>query len=157
MKPYQRIFGAGPRGASISIALLLVAYLLAEKVGFGCIISDDLMRYLVVSVFGAFGLVITVWSLISLSLDKRGRSLVTSGAFKYFRHPLYAAFLLFYNMGFAIFLNNWIYIVWSIVLIPIWSLNVRSEENSMKKEFGEEYEAYCRRTWKFFPKLHGET
>lgn len=156
MNSYDRIFGSGPRGAILSIALLVVSYYYEVTVGLDDIFINDGIRFTFIVALNAFGLILIVWSLKSLPPKERGKSLAVTGAFKYFRHPLYASFLLFFNVAFACVLNNWIYVVWAIGMLPIWSLNVRSEEKLMKSEFGEEYEAYCKNTWRFVPKLQIE-
>ena len=153
MKSHERIFGSGPRGAIISTILLLAAYFLEDHIGFSQIFTNNVIRYSIFIVFSILGIALVVWSLISLPVKERGRSLVTTGAFKFFRHPLYAAFLIFLNVGFAFVLNNWVYICWTVLMFPIWSLNIRSEEKLMKNTFGKEYEAYCSETWRFIPKL----
>ena len=153
MTRYERLFGAGPRGAILSIVLLLMTYYVEDIVGLDLIFSNDLIRYSAFLILSLLGITVILWSVISLPPKERGNHLITKGAFKYFRHPLYASFLLFLNTGFAILLNNWIYILWALALFPIWSINVESEEELMKKEFKEKYELYCRNTWKFFPKL----
>jgi len=157
MNSYDRIFGSGPRGAILSIAILIVSYYYEVTVDLDNIFVKDGVRFTFIVVLNAFGLILFIWSLKSLPPKERGKSLVVTGAFKYFRHPLYASFLLFFNVGFACALNNWIYVVWAIGMFPIWSLNVRCEEKLMKSEFGEEYEAYCKNTWRFVPKLQIET
>ena len=153
MTRYERLFGAGARGAILSIVLLLMTYYVEDIVGLDLIFSNDLIRYSAFLILSLLGITVILWSVISLPPKERGNHLITKGAFKYFRHPLYASFLLFLNTGFAILLNNWIYILWALALFPIWSINVESEEELMKKEFKEKYELYCRNTWKFFPKL----
>ena len=153
MKTYERLFGAGPRGALMGTVLIVVAWYLEDIAGFPEIFSSDLLRYMLIVVLTLSGLAVLVWSLISLPPKERGRRLVTTGAFHYFRHPLYAAFLLFINVAFALLLNNWIYLLWVVLLFPLWSLNIRSEEILMHNTFGEEYELYCRNTWRFIPKL----
>lgn len=153
MKSYERIFGSGPRGAIISTILFLAAYFLEEHIGFSQIFTNNVIRYSIFIGFSIFGIALVVWSLISLPVKERGRSLVVTGAFEFFRHPLYAAFLIFLNVGFAFLLNNWLYFCWAILMFPIWSYNIRGEEKLMKNTFGKEYEAYCHRTWRFIPKL----
>lgn len=153
MKSYERIFGSGPRGALTSIILLLGAYFLKDLVEFNEIFTNNVIRYCVFIVLTLVGVALIVWSLKSLPVKERGRNLVVTGAFKFFRHPLYAAFLLFLNVGFAFLLNNWVYICWAVLMHPIWSLNIRSEEKLMKNTFGAEYEAYCGITWRFIPRL----
>jgi len=153
MKSYERIFGSGPRGATISTILFLVAYFLEDQIGFSQIFTNNIIRYSIFIIFSILGIALVVWSLISLPVKERGRSLVATGAFKFFRHPLYAAFLIFLNVGFAFLLNNWVYLCWAVLMFPIWSLNIRSEEKLMKNTFGKEYEAYCSKTWRFIPKI----
>lgn len=153
MNFYERMFGSGPRGASLAIMLLILAYYLEDTVGLDAVFANDIIRYSLFIIFSMVGVIIIVWSLASLPPKRRGVKLVTNGAYRYFRHPLYAAFLLFLNVGVAILLNNWVYFIWAILMFPMWSVNVRSEEKLMHREFGDEYNVYCRNTWRFFPKL----
>lgn len=136
----------------IAIVLLVLARYLEDAVSLPRIFSNDIVRFSVSAVFSLIGSVLVVWSLYSLPLKDRGRHLVINGAFKYCRHPLYAAFLLFFNMGFSFLLNNWVYLIWALILFPVWSINVQSEEKLMRKVFGKEYEGYCEKTGRFLPK-----
>lgn len=136
----------------IATALLVLAYYLEDVISLPRIFSNDAVRFSVFVVFSLAGSVLVVWSLYSLPPKERGRHLVISGAFKYCRHPLYAAFLLFFNMGFSFLLNNWIYLIWAFILFPVWSINVKSEEKLMRKVFGKKYEDYCEKTGRFLPR-----
>ena len=153
MTTYERIFGAGPRGVVISLALLIIAWYLEDVVGLPEITEISIIRELVFVLTICASIILIAWSIKSLPPDSRGRELVTAGSYQYFRHPLYAAFLSCFNFGFAIFLNNWIYIIWAIMLHGVWRWNVRSEEQLMSDEFPKEYEEYSKRTGRFFPKL----
>lgn len=135
------------------MVLFALAYNLENVVGMAQIFTSETVRFSLFTVFFLVGSALLGWSLYSLPPKERGRHLVTDGAFKYCRHPLYAAFLLFFSFGLAFLLNHWIYIIWSLVLFPIWSLNVRSEEQLMRNVFGKEYEDYCEKTGRFLPKL----
>lgn len=106
MNSYDRIFGSGPRGALIAIALLVLTYYLEDIVGLRILLSNDSMRFSIFAVLSLIGTTIVIWSLVSLPPKERGMNLVNTGAYQYFRHPLYAAFLLFLNVGFAFLLNN---------------------------------------------------
>lgn len=153
MNNYLRIFGVGPTGFLISALLLLVAFLLADSLGHLQISGNDLLRW---SVFVGLSVVtglVMLWSVISLPITERGKSLITTGAFRYFRHPLYGACLSFFNFGLAVFLNNWIYILWAVIQHPVWHWLIKFEEKLMKKRFPGEYEAYALETGRFFPKL----
>ena len=82
-------------------------------------------------------LFLLAWSVRSLPPADRGQRLVVEEAFRYFRHPLYAAFLTFFNFGLAVLLNSWLYVVWAVVLHPLWHLNVRGEERGSDRLDGE--------------------
>jgi len=152
MNTYERIFGAGPRGFLISLVLLAGAWKLEPLVGLPTIHDNPSVRWSLFLIALIATLLLLVWGIRSLPPTTRGKVLVTSGAFKYLRHPLYAAFLLFFNFGLAILINNWIYIVWAIVLHGVWHLNIRSEEELMKQEFPQEYVEYCATTGRFVPR-----
>ena len=153
MNTYDRIFGAGPKGAVISILLLVVAYGLEHIVALPAITANHVVRYSIYGVFAFIGIAIIIWSLKSLPPKERGKNLVTTGAFKYFRHPLYAAFLSFFNVGFAVLMNNWIYLLWALLILPLWHLTIRREEALMVREFGDDYVKYCEKTGRFFIKF----
>ena len=94
-----------------------------------------------------------MWSVKSLPPAARGKDLVTTGPFRYLRHPLYAALLSCFNFGLAVILNNWIYIVWAVLLHGVWHWNIRSEEELMNQAFPKDYPEYCKVTGRFIPRI----
>lgn len=153
MNSYQRIFGTGPRGLLVSTLLLLLSYKFEGIAGLPEIHSSKVLGISVFSSSIVLTLALLIWSVRSLSPTDRGRKLITSGAFRFFRHPLYAAFLSFFNFGLAILLNNYIYLVWALLQHIVWHLNVLKEEQMVEGIFKEEYEEYCKNTGRFFPKI----
>ena len=152
MRAYDRIFGAGPRGLVISLALLALAWKLEAVVGLSYITANNAVRWIVFILGTVSSIAVLIWSVRSLPPGERGIKLVTTGAYRYLRHPIYASFLSCFNFGFAVLLNNWIYIIWAILLHGVWHWNIRSEETLMKQEFPNEYPAYCKETGRFFPR-----
>jgi len=153
MNGYQRIFGAGPRGTLVSLALLALARFLEPMIGLPAITSSAATRWSVFAATTCITLYVVAWSIRSLPPGERGNSLVTTGAFRFVRHPLYAAFLSSFNLGLAVLLNNWIYVLWVLLLHGVWHWNVQSEEALMRREHPDEYADYCRRTGRFVPRL----
>jgi len=151
MNKYQKIFGAGPRGLFISLFLFLLAVWKNDDIGLPSIIDNYFIRLAILILSIVITNIIVIWSLKSLPPKFRGEYLVTTGAFAYFRHPLYGAFLSFFNFGLAIYLNNYIFIIWAVLLFPIWHWNIRYEENLMIEKFGDEYVNYSKRVSRFFP------
>ena len=154
MTTYERIFGAGPRGILLSIALFALAWSLEAAAGLPPITNNIVIRWsiFVLSVIGAIGL--ALWSAKSLPPAERGKKLITSGAYRFLRHPIYATFLSCFDFGLAVLLNNWIYILWAISLHFLWHLNIISEERLMRKEFPIEYDGYCAVTGRFIPRIN---
>ena len=156
MKPYKRILGAGLKSTIFSICLLGVAFLVRSKVGLPPISESAGVRSVVFGVSCVFSAGLIIWSLRSLPPSDRGRQLVKSGAYAYFRHPIYAAFLLFFDFGLAVLLNNWIFVVWAAALHPLWHWCVTSEEALMSELFPGEYENYSKRVGRFFPRCNSK-
>lgn len=81
----------------------------------------------------------------------RAGQLVTTGAYTYVRHPIYAAFLLFCT-GVILYHAN----VYGFILPPMFWLFLTllmraTEEKWMLERFGEEYADYCRVTNRVIP------
>jgi protein-S-isoprenylcysteine O-methyltransferase Ste14 len=76
--------------------------------------------------------------------------LITSGVYRYIRHPLYASLLVF---GLGAFLKDPSILgglLLGILLLGVF-LTARIEESHNLERFGEEYQEYCTRTKKFIP------
>ena len=82
-----------------------------------------------------------------------GHLLVTEGVFRYIRHPMYAAHLL-WAIGQPLLLQNWI-AGWAMLatFIPVYLVRVRREERMMLEHFGESYRLYMKRTGRVIPGL----
>ncbi len=82
-----------------------------------------------------------------------GHKLVTTGVFRYIRHPMYSAHLL-WGIAQALLIHNWIAGLASlIVMLPMYLLRVRREEKMMLDEFGEDYRKYMKQTSRLIPRL----
>ncbi|MEM7246375.1 MAG: isoprenylcysteine carboxylmethyltransferase family protein [Acidobacteriota bacterium] len=103
-----------------------------------------------VLLFGA--LVLLFWGIktfqsarTTINPNRAADALVTNGPFTFSRNPLYVAMVVL-CLGLALLIGTW----WVVVLLPLPILVVRlwviaSEEAHLRAEFGEDYEAYCRR------------
>jgi protein-S-isoprenylcysteine O-methyltransferase Ste14 len=149
----RRIFGSGPAGTLASIALLVVAAFLQRRLDWPALGLPHGARLWVLAAGLLATIVLVAWSVRSLPVDSRGRELCTSGAFARLRHPLYAAFLLFFCPALAIYLDHTIYIAWAVALHPVWHAVIRGEEALMAKQFGDEWERYAARTGRFIPRV----
>ena len=91
----------------------------------------------------------------SHSLDLReDHKLITSGIYEKVRHPMYTAFWM-WAIGAAFLLPNWVAGFSGLVGFgTLFFLRVDQEEHMMKEQFGEEYDAYMKRTKRIFPGIY---
>src|SRR5215475_11617302 len=91
----------------------------------------------------------------SVTLEIRQQhALVTSGIYRYVRHPMYAAFWL-WALAQALLLPNWIAGLSGLVGFGIlFFLRVRHEEELMIETFGEDYRRYMARTSRVVPGIY---
>ncbi len=150
---YEKYFGGGPEGAVVSIALLFVFIWFDGMLDQVPVIgpSDILKGMAAILVIPGLGL--HLWSLVALRTWWRENQLCTQGPFRYFRHPMYAAWVSFIALGVALYLNSWVYIVWYLLLQAVWPKFVQREEKTMLETFGDEYRRYAAHTGRFLPRL----
>jgi protein-S-isoprenylcysteine O-methyltransferase Ste14 len=88
----------------------------------------------------------------SITLEVREKhQLVTHGIYRYVRHPMYLA-LLVYAVGQALVLPNWIAgPSYGVAMVLLFAFRLGPEECMMLEEFGPDYEAYMMRTKRLIP------
>ena len=150
---YKKFFGVGPLGALITLMLLLLAWLVDRKIGAVTILLQPfLLRYAGILLI-AFGLFLHMWTFFTLKNWWQNDQLCTRGPFRYFRHPMYAAWVSFISMGVALLFNSWVYVFWALLLHPIWHVLAAREEKIVEDVFGDEYRHYAARTGRFVPRF----
>jgi protein-S-isoprenylcysteine O-methyltransferase Ste14 len=149
----QKLFGVGPMGVAISLVLLAIAAWTDHVLGHPVILANPLPIKIVGVVFAVFGLGLHFWSMYTLRNWWGNDQLCTKGPFRWFRHPLYAAWITFVSPGMALYLNSWITMFFVVLLHPIWHLLVIREERMMREKFQNEYGIYAARTGRFFPRI----
>jgi protein-S-isoprenylcysteine O-methyltransferase Ste14 len=82
-----------------------------------------------------------------------GHTLVTSGVYGVIRHPSYLG-LLINALGWALAFRSGVGVLLTTLLVPPLLVRIRAEERLLRDQFGGEYEAYCRRTWRLIPGLY---
>ena len=79
--------------------------------------------------------------------------LVTSGIFKYIRHPHYTS-LLIICFGLAFFFYSTFALIVAFFAIPIIIISIIDEEKLLLKQYGDEYKNYMKEVpWRIFPYL----
>ena len=114
----------------------------------------------VASLMFVIGLVISVWAQVTISTNyswtleiREGHSLVTTGLYRYVRHPIYTGTII-RLISIPVFTSSLPGLVLALLSIPVLDYRIGIEEGMLVEEFGEEYERYRERTWRLFPYIY---
>lgn len=86
------------------------------------------------------------------SVTRKEHKLVTSGPYRWVRHPLYTVGSSMF-IAFGLMADNWFIIVLGILAFIAMASRTPKEEANLIEKFGDEYREYMKRTGRYFPKL----
>lgn len=102
-------------------------------------------------VFLAAGLAFFLFSVIAVTRAYNADHLVTSGVYRFCRHPLYAAWAVLIVPGIALLAKSWICLTVPLLMCVILRLLVVKEERYLLQIFGDQYREYMRRVPSIIP------
>lgn len=108
------------------------------------------------------GLVLSVWTIVYMKRRGKGnpmdafghevaprtQHLMIDGPYRINRNPMLTGTLV-YLAGFALWLWHWQAVIVWVLFFGIMFFQVISEERRLRRDFGEEYNEYCRHTRRF--------
>jgi protein-S-isoprenylcysteine O-methyltransferase Ste14 len=86
------------------------------------------------------------------SATRRQHALVTSGPYRWVRHPLYTVGSSLF-ISFGMMADNWFIAALGILAFIGMAIRTPKEEANLIEKFGDEYREYMKRTGRFFPKF----
>lgn len=153
---FRKVFGVGPAGALVTLALLAAALLIDRALGHLPLLPPSVwLKYLAVIPL-ALAVGLHFWSLFTLRNWWRNNQLCTGGPFKYLRHPMYAAWITVFPLALVLLFNSPLVLLAAMAAHPFWHHLVQREEVMMSREFGDQYQNYAQTTGRFFPRLWGK-
>jgi protein-S-isoprenylcysteine O-methyltransferase Ste14 len=118
----------------------------------------DWLRWVGVGM-GVFSDLLAYWTFSNLGnnvtptvVTRSTATLVTSGPYRWVRHPLYLMGLIAY-LGFALLSENWFIALATVVSFIVMLFRIPKEETRLVDKFGDAYRQYMLRTGRFTPKL----
>ena len=125
----------------------------------------DIWRIMVSTILIIVGLALSIWAIVHMrrkgdgnpldafghEVAPRTKHLMTDGPYRLSRNPMLSGIFL-YLIGICLWLWAWQAMVIFGLFVIIMSVQVYTEEKRLRRDFGEEYEDYCRHTGRFLPK-----
>ena len=151
------------RPAAVPWPPILIGAVLAAGVPLGRLYPlawpgmDDLPARIIGYGIGAAGIALMAWGLLTLwragttiMPNQRADRLVTDGAFRFRRNPIYMGEVLVF-LGLAQLTHNvWFAILAPVFAIALYALAIRHEERHLETRFGQAYLDYKERTRRWF-------
>lgn len=145
--------------------VLLIPTLMWLVSGRPDLLTVPIWRIVIAIVLALVGLSLSVWSIVYMrrkgdgnpmdafghEVAPRTKHLMTDGPYRLSRNPMLSGSFIYYA-GVCIWLWTWQALLVFVAFIAIMLLQVLSEEKRLRRDFGEEYEEYCRRTGRFWPR-----
>ena len=127
-------------------------------------LAAPIARMVIAIALALLGLSLSVWSIVYMrrkgegnpmdafghEVAPRTKHLMTDGPYRLSRNPMLTGSFIYYA-GVCVWLWKWPALLVFVGFIVIMMLQVLSEEKRLRRDFGGEYEAYCRRTGRFWP------
>lgn len=88
------------------------------------------------------------------SATRKQHALVTSGPYRWVRHPLYTIGSSMF-IAFGMMADNWFVALLGTLAFIAMAVRTPKEEANLIEKFGDEYREYMKHTGRFFPKLGG--
>ena len=144
--------------------VLLIPTLMWLASGMPNLLDVPIARVVIAILLAVLGLSLSVWSIVYMrhkgdgnpmdafghEVAPRTKHLMTEGPYHLSRNPMLTGSFVYFA-GICVWLWTWQALLVFVAFIVIMLLQVRSEEKRLRRDFGEEYEAYCKRTGRFGP------
>jgi len=154
--PRQRVVHILVTGM-LFFALVFVPF--ADRQGIGVMVEDPVTRWIGLAL-ATLGMGLIFWSGMALGrlyspevTLQEGHRLITVGPYGYIRHPRYLGGML-QGVGLSLLFRSWIGLTLTLVFMIIISFRIKDEEAMMSREFGSEWEAYCKKSKRWVPFIY---
>lgn len=145
-------FGMSPTGVGPKVYASAIPFFII-----GCLIPSHGSINIILQSIGLIcmliGSILFIATGILLIDNFNAGKLVTTGAFKYSRNPLYSCWILFIIPGLALLCLNWWFILGSVSMYVALNLLIKKEEEMLQTAFGQEYLDYKKKVGRVFLKI----
>lgn len=148
------------RIAGLALWLYLPLYvLLPRQMVWSTLPLPALLRWLAFAVAALLVPPFVHWAQSSLSrnvtttvITKEHHQLVMEGPYRYLRHPLYTAGLIYF-LAMSLATGSWFLLLSILIVGAVLLMRTPQEEAELIERFGDQYRQYMKRTGRFFPRF----
>ncbi|MCI0403703.1 MAG: isoprenylcysteine carboxylmethyltransferase family protein [Acidobacteria bacterium] len=164
-RPEVKPFRKGYLGAGLEkwIAAALMAIVVAfavflpygDRRGYLVFAESGVVRYVGLALH-TIAVAIRLVGLRTLDIacaTQQGDQLVQTGLYSVIRHPLYLGGALAW-LGLVMVFRSWLVIPFLAIAVVFMRVRIGQEEKLLAEQFGAEFEAYRRRTWRLIPYVY---
>lgn len=108
---------------------------------------------------GVFAGGLLIWTFHNLGknltdtvVTRKAHSLVTTGPYRWVRHPFYVCVAMS-MLANSLATANWFLLLTSAIALSLLFIRTRIEEEKLLARFGDDYRAYMQRTGRFWPRI----
>lgn len=148
------------RIAGLALWLYLPLYVfLPRQMVWSTLPLPALLRWLAFAVAALLVPPFVHWAQSSLSrnvtttvITKEHHQLVMEGPYRYLRHPLYTAGLIYF-LAMSLATGSWFLLLSILIVGAVLLMRTPQEEAELIERFGDQYRQYMKRTGRFFPRF----
>jgi protein-S-isoprenylcysteine O-methyltransferase Ste14 len=130
----------------------------ADRRGLGAMADSQALGWLGLALCG-LGYALVFWSGLALGKQysahvtiQKDHQLITTGPYHYIRHPRYLG-VNSLAIGVSLVFHSWIGLALSVLVLGLILSRIADEEALLRKEFGQDWETYCKQSWRLIPYL----
>lgn len=119
-------------------------------------LPETLAGQVVLSISIVFG-IWAVWAFRHTRINvfpylREGSQLIKAGPYRFVRHPMYSAVLLF-ALSYLVGQGSWIYLVYFVAIVSVMVFKIRFEESQLAEHF-QQYETHFYKTYRLVPCIY---
>ena len=148
-------FGVGPKFAWLGVAYGTAIYVLhcTFFADFTFTLISRWVNIVIGVILILIGIPLFIVSGITVHRHINAGKLCTGSVYAYFRHPLYAAWVVFVTPGIVILTGSVIAVSWPVFLYVLFKVFTVEEEKYLRERYGDEYSKYEKEVNAVFPKI----
>lgn len=149
----------GLRGSALLLMLSFVLFVIVPQVLSWCRVGlPHAVRWSGAGL-SALAILLQVWMFVHLGrqvtptvIVRKDAQLVTTGPYRFIRHPLYT-FGCMFVLGLCLLSDNWLLLFFIAIALPLLLMRTPIEERKLRRRFGKDWDDYAARTGRYLPRI----